>query len=96
MTQMKRIKLCVWVKQRRVEQFLMTVDLETMETPVQCDSHAKDSEKIATEGSLTDNEDTFTWNLCDIHRKKSSKTSFRKTIKNGNSLNSIAMTTDHQ
>ena len=38
----------------------MTVDLETMETPVQCDSHAKDSEKIATEGSLTDNEDTFT------------------------------------
>ena len=93
---MKRIKLCVWVKQRRVEQFFMTVDLETMETPVQCDSHAKDSEKIATEGSLTDNEDTFTWNLCDIHRKKSSKTSFRKTIKNGNSLNSIVMTTDHQ
>ena len=38
----------------------MTVDLETMETPVQCDSHAKGSEKIATEGSLTDNEDTFT------------------------------------
>ena len=93
---MKRINLCVWVKQRRVEQFLMTVDLETMKTPVQCDSHAKDSEKIATEGSLTDNEDTFTWNVCDIHRKKSGKISFRKTIKNGNSLNSIVMTTDHQ
>ena len=93
---MKRINLCVWVKQRRAEQFLMTVDLETMETPVQCDSHAKDSEKIATEGSLTDNEDTFTWNVCDIHRKKSGKISFRKTIKNGNSLNSIVMTTDHQ
>ena len=61
-----------------------------------CDSHTKKSGRIATEVSLIDNEDIFTLNLCDIHTKESSKISFRKWVKNGNSLNNIIMRKGHE
>ena len=54
------------------------------------------NERIATEGSLIDNKGTFTWNLCDIHIKGSSKISFRKGIKNVNSLSNIITRKGHQ
>ena len=49
-----------------------SVHLETMEKRYRdiCDSHTKESEVIATECSLINDEDTFTWNLSNIHSKE--------------------------
>ena len=61
-----------------------------------CDSHPKVNGRVITEASLTDYEDTFTWNLYDTHAKGNGKILFRKWIKNGNNQNNIIMTICHQ
>ena len=54
------------------------------------------SKRIATEGSLIGNEDTFAWNLCGINTKESGKFSFKMWIKNSNSLNYIITMTQKE
>ena len=60
-----------------------SVHFETMEKHYRelvWESYEK-SKRIATEGSLIGNEDTFAWNLCGINTKESGKFSFKMWIK---------------
>ena len=51
-----------------------------------CDSHNGENRRLATEGWLIDEEDTFAWNLIDTYTKEISIRTWVKNYENGSSV----------